>query len=146
QTLLNGGYGVTNTFTGTAPAQTATVAGASNNFRIDVDNAGPATALTVTLTTNRVYDAAVTADRASLESALNSAISTAFTPGYGAGSVPISAKVAVTGTGAASRFVTTFSSTNPTQQFQVDLGAANDFGAAIGVTATTASTIAGSSG
>ncbi|MBW8827202.1 MAG: flagellin [Acidobacteria bacterium] len=164
QTLLNGGYGVTNSTTaGTAGAALVDI-GTTFKFSIDVDNAGLQTAVDVTLTGTGLvtqYTAddtvAATATKLSgsaaakaLETDINKALQTALVPAYGAGSVPFTAKVTISGTGAAARFVTTFSSSNPTQTFKIDkdalgVGTAADVAAALGVVAHV-STVSGSGG
>ncbi|MCU1375548.1 MAG: flagellin, partial [Actinomycetia bacterium] len=143
-----GSYGVTNsTAAATATAQTLNTA-VANTFSIDMDAAGVLTGVDVTINPGAgaaTYDAAVAGEAKRLETDINSALQTALNPIYGAGSVPFTAKVTQAGVGAAARFTTTFTSSNPSQTFTVDISGADATAATLGITAHT-STIAGSGG
>ena len=149
QTLLNGSYGVTNSTdnptTGvplSSAAATVDVTTATT-FSLDVDDvAGVLTGVDVTLTGNVVYNATTntgTTGAKALETDLNNALQTAFQSTYGAGSVPFSAKVGVSGTGGAARFTVSFSSTNPNQTFSVGISGADATSVNLFNTATNAS-------
>ncbi|MCU1380733.1 MAG: flagellin [Acidimicrobiales bacterium] len=152
QTMLNGSYGVSNSTADilTPPAQSAagtalTITNSNNQFNIDVDDTGLGGNILVTIA-NGTYDPAVAGSAKALETALNNALQTALAPTYGAGSVPFSAKVTVSGAAGAEQFNTSFSSSNPAQKFTLTTSANDLIGGQLGFGATTTSTLTGSGG
>ncbi|MCU1487287.1 MAG: flagellin [Actinomycetia bacterium] len=157
QTLLNGSYGVsnnTNNPVSGVPLQSAAATvdvTTANTFQLDVD--GQANLLQggvdVVLTGGVVYNATTNTGATgakALETDINNALQTAFTGAYGAGSVPFSAKVGTTGTGAAARFTVTFSSTNANQTFTVQASGADATSVNLFNSAAADSSVTGSGG
>ena len=112
--LLDGNYGVTPaTISGTSTAAAITISGTDSMFNLDVDGTGGAGVFAdVTLTGTSTYNANTggLADAKALEDNINAAILTALGPVIG-DPAPVVAKVTISGTGAAARFVTTFTGT-----------------------------------
>jgi len=163
QTLLNGGDGSTKSIAHAAPAASTINAVTDKIFQIDVDgdpggsssNAAGGTGgyINVTLTGARTYDSdaanggtAGAADAKALETDINNALQTALAPTFGAGSVPIKAKVTVAGLPGATTFVTTFESSNPSQFFTLKDGGATNVLDDLGITTLQDSSITGSGG
>jgi flagellin len=120
QTLLDGNYGVTPaSLAGTAATTSITVAaGSTDAFNLDVDGTGGTAAFANVQIAAGTYNADSTAggtagtqDATRLENAIRAGIDTALGPVLGGTNRPVDVKVTITGAGATSKFVTTFTGT-----------------------------------
>ena len=148
--LLDGTYGVTPaSLSGTSAAATVTISGTASMFNLDVDGTGGAAVFTdVTLTGTSTYNANTggLADAKALEDNINAAIATKLGPVLSA-DAPVVAKVTISGTGAAARFVTTFEGTAGNNiGIQTATTAASDILVELGITSTANVAPSGSGG